>query len=527
VSQPVRHGALRLEQRPSSTLNIAKGASNVTLLSFDALAGRQDVYLTQLKFKAGAGSLDSARNYRLYYDTNGDGTADKMIANAVPQNEKLSFGNLNIPVRNGYYTRVELRSDIATGGTVDDFSVQFDTADPDYVQGVDAVDAEDVVGIETDDAGCQLVSICWIAVYTDDARLISIGTQGSLYVTQDNISVGNKQLLAGALSDILLRIKFRAQDEDVSVTKITIGGGTDSVDSLELFLDGSSLPFAVARKVACDSVVTSQYCADTDLLIAKDVEKRVLVRARVNADTSGGTSGDTVALTLTANTSTNVAVEAWGEASLKELNQNNGNATAEGEIFIGRDSAGANVAITGMTHDIVNAKFASIQNANGDPDGTAIPTGESTFAAFSFAALPHTNSFGGLNNIVMESITFKVTSTNVQFSSSSFVLYNPQNPGVTVSCTGGTTGIITVVCGSLEGSAINTVIAQGSSIELALRGDITNPQVGAGNSTLQAQISGLGSRGSGGPIVWNDEVFSYGWVDLSSTTIRSTLYRAQ
>lgn len=527
VSQPVRHGALRLEQRPAATLSIAKGASDISLLAFDVLAGRQDVYLTQLKFKAGVGSLTSARNYRLYYDANGDGTAEKLLATAVPQNEKLSFGTLSIPVKDGYYTRVELRADIASGGAVDDFSVQFDTTDPDYVQGVDAVDAEDVVGIETDDAECQLVSICWIAVYTKDARLITIGTQGSLYVTQDNVSVGNRQLLAGALSDTLLRLKFRALEENISVTKITIGGGTESVDSLELFEEGSSTPFAVARKVACDSVVTGQFCADTNFLVPRDVEKRIVVRARVNADTAGATSGDTVTLTLTANTSTNVAIEAWGEASFKELNQNNGNATAEGEIIIGRESAGTNSAITGTTHDIVAAKFASVQNSHGDPDGTAIPTGEATIATFRFSALPNTNSFGGLNNIVLESLTFKVTSTNVQFASSSFVLYNPQSPGTTVSCTGGTTGVITVVCGSLEGSAINTVIAQGSSIELALRGTVTNPQVGAGNSTLQAQISGFGSRGSSGPILWNDEVFSYDWVDLDSTTVRSTLYRAQ
>lgn len=525
VAQPVRHGALRIEQRPMGTLSIAKGAKDVSLIAFDAVAGRQDVYLTQLKFKADVGSLTSGRNYSLYYDSNGDSTAEKLLATAVPQNEKLAFGNLSIPVRDGFYTRVELRGDIASSGTVNDFSVQFDTADPDYIQGVDTIDGEDVVGIETDDSECQLVSICWISVYTKVSRLISIGSQGSLFVTESNSPVGNKQLLAGTLSDTLLRLTFRATEEDIAITKLTIGGGTDSVDSLELFLSGGTAPFAVARKASCDTVATGQFCADIDFVVPRDTEQHIIVRARVKTDSEGGTSGDTVSLTLTANTSSNVAVQAWGEASLKELNQNNGNVAAEGEIIIGRDSAGANIAITGTTNDIVAAKFASIQNSHGDPDETSVPTGETTFATFRFAALPNSNSFAGHNNIVIDSITFNVTSINVEFSGSSFVLYNTQNPSVTVACTGSTTGIITVVCSNLESSAVSSVIAQGSSIELALRGDITNPQIGVGTSTLQAQISGFGNRTASGPIEWHDEVFPFQWVDLNSSTIRSTLYR--
>jgi len=526
VPQPVRHGALRIEQRPLGTLNIARGAEDVLLLAFDAIAGRQDIFLTQLKFTVGAGSLDSGRNYRLFYDRDGDGNAKTDIGNAVPQNGNLTFANLSIPVSDGFYTRVEVHGDIASSGTVDDFSLQFDISEPDYIEGVDAVDGEDVIGIETDDVTCQLVSICWITVYTDTPRLISVGTQGSLFVTKDSSPVRSRQLLAGELSDVLLRFKLRAAEEDVAVTKISVSGGSDSIDSLELFEQGASAPFATARKSSCDTVSAGYFCADTDFLVMRDTEKRLEVRARVNADTAGGMSGDSVALALAANTTGNTAIEAWGEASLIELNQNNGNATAEGEIIIGRDTAGPNSTVQGETHDVTFAKFSSISDENSDADNSPIPAGLSTIAEFRFTAKSHANSFNGYNDIVIASIVFSVTATNVQFDSSSFELYNPSNPGVAVSCSGGSTGVITVTCSGLSSSAISSVVTQGGALDLALRADITNTQITAGSSTLQAQLNGLGSR-SGGPITWNDEETTFQWVDLTTSSVKSTLYRTQ
>jgi hypothetical protein len=273
-------------------------------------------------------------------------------------------------------------------------------------------------------------------------------------------------------------------------------------------------------------VTTGHFCADTDFVLLRDQEKRYEVRARVNSDAEGAVSGDTVALLLSAATTGNVAIEAWGDSSLVELNQNNGNSTAEGEVIIGRSTAGSNSAIQGETNDVVAAKFASISDTNDDADSSPVPAGLSTFASFRFTAEPHTNSFGGLNDIVITAITFSVTATNVQFDSSSFELYNPSIPGVSASCSGGSTGNISVTCSGLDSSAISTVITQGGSLELALRGDITDSQITSGTSTLQAQVNGLGSR-SGGPITWTDEVSTFQWVDLEIASVRSTLYRTQ
>lgn len=526
VQEPIYHGALRIEQRPLGSLSTTAGKQDVLLLAFDALAGRQNMFLTQVKFAADAGSLESGTNYRLYYDSNHDGTVDTLFGSAVPQNEQLSFAGMEIPVLDGYYTRVELRGDVTTGSP-SSFSVQFATSQPDYIEGVDAIDGRDVIGIETDSQPCTLVSICWIAVYTESSRLISLGgTAGSLYVTKSTTPVRSHQLLLGELSEVLLRLNFRAVDEDVKVTKLRIGGGNSSIDSLKLYLPGASSPFATARTSNCATVITGQYCADVNLSVPKDADVQVLVQAVVSSDDNGGTSGTTAALTLSASTSGNsVAVEAEGKSTLALLTQTDGDASEEGEIFIGRSTAGSNIAITGPTHDLVAAKIMSITNSHPDPDDTAIPVGLTSFATFTFTAADNTNTMNGVNSVALEDMTFNVNASNVQFAASSIEIYNPANSGVSISCSqSATTGVISVTCSNLDTGALQAYIGAGESLELSLRGNITNSQIQPGTSTLQASIQGLGTRNSG-PISWNDEVVTWIWVDLEEATVRSTVYR--
>lgn len=529
VEQPVYHGSLRIEQRPLSATSVTAGKQDVLLLAFDAIAGRQNVFLTQLQFTSDVGSLESGTNYQLYYDANQDGTVDTLFGSAVPQNEQLTFAGLNIPVLEGYYTRVELRADVQQSGSPSSFSVQLATTEPDYVLGVDAVDGREVSGIETNNQPCALVSICWIAVYTQSSRLISLGSSpGSLYVTKSSTPVRNHQILLGELSNVLLRLNFTATDEDIQVTKVRIGGGNTSLDALQLYLAGSSSAFATARSSACETVVSGQYCADVDLTIPKDSDVQVLVRATALNDNEGGSSGATAALSLSASIAgSSVAIEAEGTASLSQLSQNGGDTTEEGEIFIGRSSVGVNTAIVGPTHDVVAAKIASITNSHADPDDSAIPVGLTDFATFKFTAESHTNIMNGLNSVALEDITFNITASNVQFAASSIELFNPANSSVAISCSqSATTGVISVTCSSLDTGSLQAFIAPGESLELSLRGNLTNTQIQPGTSTLQASIQGLGTRNSG-PISWNDEVVTWVWVDTEQSSVRSTTYRSQ
>ena len=524
VDEPVRHGALRIEQRPLGPVDTAAGTSDLILLRFDALAGRQDIFIDQLKFIADTGSLEDGTNYRLYYDASGDGDAQTLADTAVPQNERLSFGSLDIPIIDGRYTRIELRGDVQSSGSIDDFSVRFDTSDDNYVEGTDAIDGRSVQGIETDNGSCNQSQICWIAVYTEPARLIRIAENGNLYVTEDSSPVPSRQLLLGTQTDQVLRLVFFAEGEDVEVTTIRIGGGSSSIDFLELYEEDDDVPFALARESACSDPATGMFCADTSLFVRKDRDVEVRVHAAMNPDTRGGTSGETATLTLTASTGGNAAVEARGDASLIDLSQNDGDGTAEGEIFIGRNTPGGNNAITGNTHDIVGAKIINIINCATDTDETPVPNGDRIFAEFCFTAAAHSNTQNGLNNVILESLTFQIEATNTVFASNSIVLLNTANTTDTHTCSmNAVTGSISVVCSSLEGSSVSTAIEQGQTIRLALQGNISPNDP----ATLQTSIGRLGDRSSLGTVQWHDEVTTFQWVDIGTGNVRSTVYRTR
>ncbi len=527
VPLPVRHGAIVIDQRPTGEVEEAGGARGVRLLVFEAIAGRQDVILTGLKFKAATGSLLNAENYRLYRDADGNGTPEALVATGVSENQILSFSQLGILVEDGRYSRLEVRADLRESTVPSVLGLSFATGQTRYIEAIDALDSRDLTGIETDNAPC-MVSNCWIGVHTQSPHVVRIAQRGNLYVTQGTTPVSSRQLLGSSRSKALLRLTFFADEEDIEVEQIRIGGGGSSIDALELTEEVSNAPFAQARVAQCGGSTSSLFCATTSFIIPRSGERRVLVRGLINADTNGAISGDTVALSLTASTAGSVAVEAFGKASQQELSQNDGDTVAEGEIFIGSSSPGSNSAITGPTHDVVFAKIISIENASTDSDDSAVPVGPSTIARFRFAAAPHRNSADGLNAVTLEKIVFTVAANNVAIASGSFALFNVQNTSVTASCTAtATTGAITVTCSDLDESAVSTAISQGAILDLALKATITNAQVSTGGSTLQVGITGLSDRTSTGTIEWNDGVTTFGWVDLSEVSVRSTRYRNQ
>jgi len=529
VSEPIRHGALRIEQKPFASDEQAAGSKDVTLFAFDALAGRQDVYITKLKFKSDSGTLGNAQNYRLYVDLNKDSVAETLVSTSAAQGENLSFDPINVLVVDGMYRRFEVKADILSGLSAGTIALGFDTTAVDFVEGIDRYDGEDVSGIELNDGDCNLLFICWIRVFTSDAKTVVAGGHGNLYVTEDSTPVRSHQLLQGSLSNDLLRLNFYATKEYAVVKDIRISGGTDSIDQLEFYEVGNETPFATARSSICPTVVTGLFCAtNVNFRVPPNGDRDVLVRARVNPDFSGGTSGDVIILSLNAATSGMVAIEAEGFSSSIDLNQNDGDGLEEGEIFIGRNTAGTNNAITGPVHDVVGAMLSGIENASLDGDDSPVPSGASTIGRFRFTAASHSNSNNGLNMVNIRELVFTVTATNVELDAGSFEIFNTANSSATHACSStGNTGTFTVTCSSLVGSMISTAIDQGGSIELALKGDVTNTQVSTGTSTLQVRLNRLGDRTGQGTIVWDDDVLEFGWVDLNETSVQSTVYRSK
>jgi len=526
VAEPIYHGALRVEQVPVIESSRASGTKDIPLFAFTAIAGRQDVYITTLKFKSAAGSLGYAENYRLIIDSNGDGKVETLYGRATPNGEEIAFGNLNILIKDGAYKRVELWADISPTFSMSSIALEFDTAQTDFVEGIDSIDGQEVSGITLDDGTCQQQSICWIAVYTQATQTVNIQSQGNLYVTKDSAAVGQKQIVASGKISPALRLKFRADSEDIIIKEFAIGGVSSSIDHLNLYNEGASQPFASARNGSCTPVQTGRYCMDNDFIIPQGGEKNILIAAIVRPDTQGAVSGETFTLSVSALTNSTAAIIAEGYYSGQRLTQNDGDSTLEGEIFIGTSIAAANNAITAETHQIVLAKIDAITNTNPDSENSPITTGTSNIAQFTFRAAVHENTSGGSNSAEIQELNFTVSAVNTQFDSGAFYLFNTENASVTSACSAtGQTGTITVTCSGLNSSSVSTFISQGDSISLSLRGTVSNAQVSPGVSIVQASLGPLSDPNVTGTVLWTDGEQDFDWVDIGTTSVKSTNYR--
>jgi len=525
VPEPVRHGALKIEQQSSGSGSFTEGGKNIPLLRFAAVAGRQDVRLSGVLFTALQGNLLRGTRYRLLYDANGDEVPEKLAGNGTIDGSLLTFSALNVEIPDGHLVLFEIVADVGVSAT-GTLRIGFATDHSRYVEAVGVEDGRDLGGIETNAGGCTGPSICWISVTTTAGSTVDIEGEGTLYITESNTPMKSRLLLLGKESVPLLGFEVRAEKEDIALTAVNVGGGAGSIRILRLFEEGSSVVLAELTPLSCVVEAAGKFCARSAggiVTIPRGSEKKFLLRALLKGDTEGGVSGETVALTISANTTTDIAFEARGLGSSRDLPQNDNDAIEDGEIILGRDTAGANIAIVGETNQVVGAKIESISNANADPDNTSISGGTQAFGQFRFRAMANQNSKNGLNDVTLTDLVFSVSAVNVTLSD--FKIYNKLEPSVKLSCTGnGTTGSITVTCSNLEDSAVSTVIEQGAFIDLALEASVTLSS-GAGSQSLQASLNQLGDRGNPGTIEWEDDVFPFDWVDLDVTQVKSTLYR--
>jgi cysteine-rich repeat protein len=523
VPEPIYHGALRIEQRTASTQTLAPGAKDITLLAFDAIAGRQDVAVTHLSFRAFTGSLTMASNYRIYADVDGNGDAEQLMATAAPDSGTVTFSPLSISVSDGAMVRIELVADLQTSVNTGAFGVEFSLDDPRFVQAVGLADARDLSGIEIDNAPCTETAICWIAVHTVSADAFDIRGRGNLFVSADSTPVRSRILVEGNESPDLLRLRFRATGEAVKVTKLRIVADEGVFTQLLLVKDGQSTGETLSV-ASCSPIVSNHFCASTSITIPQNAEITYIVRGIVKSEAQGLDSGESVTVRL-ADDSAKPAITARGASSKDALATNDGDSSEDGEVFLGRSIPGPDQDIVGSTHDVAYAKITSIENASNDQDQSPVPTGTQTFGVFRFSAEGNDDTEDGVSSVLLDTLVFSVNATNVQFLSNSFKLINMEDASLTHDCSAtGYTGQITVTCSGLEASDVAVEIEPDFSIELGLRGFIVNPQVNNGSSVLQASLQSLGNRNTGGAVEWGDGSATFDWVDLDVTNVPSTTY---
>ncbi|MBU2213089.1 hypothetical protein KKC44_02385 [Patescibacteria group bacterium] len=551
---------------------------NVNLLRFEARADdAHDILFTRAVFAADEGSLLNGQNYTLWVDTNKDGIVDTILEQGVAsQSSKVMFDNLaggGYIVPDGQTVVFEVHMDVSSSLTGNMIQLQFASGEANYVAAELLEDGSSLQGIETN--GSCSVNTCDLLVRTTDSQPWTLVSQGDLYVSQSTIPLRNHQLLGGGLGEPIMRLKFRAQNEDVDVTDIqltSVGNPiSNEVDRLELYKDGESSPFAMATIGGCgsDDVPTTHegkqvqtFCANTEsrqLVVPEGEEIDVLVRSRIKTDVQGAVSGERIQFFVHGrNVSNNAtgagAIRARGDESSNNLSANDEDNKAEGEVFIGTDSVGPNSHITGKENVSVMSKITSITNANENPNGSAVPIGLSDIGKLKFTAASNTNSRNGLNAAEINGIIFNLNATNVLLNASpgNFRVYNPADSTITHNCktflndstreqvSGEVSGSLLIECKDLSPSAVDTNIYSGNSITLVLQGNVLDQNsstVGA-PSTLQVSLQnfesiertdfGVENEQHMSHILWRDidatSLTSFTWIEYPTTTVKSTSY---
>ncbi len=553
-----------------------KNSKNITLLRFEGRAGEaEDILFTKAIFRAESGSLLNGQNYALWADTDGDSVVDTILEKGVASQtsavtfDELAGGGFVIPAEETVL--FEVHGDISASLTNNELLLAFETGSTvTFIEAEEVDDGSSLSGIRSvvgsatsNDSACS--TNCQIIVTVERSKLWLLASQGDLFVTRDTI-LRSRQLLGGTLADAVLHLDFRAQNEDIEVTDIQItssGSNASSIDRLELYKNAETAPFATATVGGCgsDDVLTTNpggsaaavttFCANMEsrqLVVKEGTPTDVYIRPRVKTDEQGATSAQNIELWVTSqavsdNSTGSGAIRGRGAESSSNLNANDADATPEGEIFIGTNTAAANAVIRGARNQVVLAKITSITDANPDSSKSSpsVPSGVYPIGQFKFTAAANSNSLNGLNKATLSGIIFNVVATNVDLNGGNFKLYKSgvtsQKADCTLLGTTGSSGSLLVQCRGLPSTSVDTELDSGESSTFVLEGDVTNPNTSAGNSTLQVSLQdftdiddpAFGSTGDTNHISWLDKdtaTTTFYWVEYSDSVVPSTTYKS-
>jgi hypothetical protein len=567
-------------QNLTSTDDAVENSKDIDLLRFEMRAGEaEDILFTKSVFDAGAGNEQNVQNYALWVDTDGDGEVDTVLQDGVAsQGSTISFtdlagGGFVVPAEDTVIFEVhgDVSSSLSSPATL---RLSFATGTTSFIEAEELDDGSNLSGIELNGSALFSATSTDISVTTVASTLWSFSSQGNLFVIEDSSPIRNRQLLGGVTSEPIMRLQFRAENEDVDVTDIQLtssGSNANSVDRLELYLADGTTPFAEATVGGCagtalttnpldgGDAVTS-FCANMEnrqFVVPEGQDTDVLVRARMKRDNQGGSSNQAIKFfiygsidSIAAGTG---AIQARGAESSNDLVDNDADASEEGEVFIGLNAAATsteNSEIVGTDHVSVMSKIASITNANPQADNTPVSTGIQPFGQFKFTASPNANSNNGLNYALMTGIVFNVNATNVVLSD--FKFYNKSDATVTTDCVvedssgvdvSVASGSLLVSCRDLDASSVQSRVDQGDEETFVLQANVTNAQVSASaTSILQASLqsfskntrlsfgSGTVSDTANSHIIWQDTDSVTGadflWVEYADTVVNSTSYKS-
>jgi hypothetical protein len=578
--QNVLSPILTISSRPMAVTDVAvSNAKNISLFRFEAMASNvKDLLFTGIHFQtagvpSGNADLRNGTNYTLWVDTNRDGTVDTVLQSGV---NVTRFSDLQYvdfdSLQNGGYVipknqsvTFEVHADVASSimsAPRNQLKMQFDT-DTAFIKAETADSGVSLTGIAcmypngqhlTSNGCIGDVQNAQISVLlTDTGTAYTLKNQGDLYVAQSSSPILPHHILGGTVGDSVLRLQFHAEYEDIDVTDLVLTSYNTSasdfqknIDSLQLYKVGATTPFAVATIGGCSGTIgvsPNAMCANMDakeLVVAKGADQDILVRPKAKTDEQGSVSGSSFGLLVDPTPtawSGSGSVRARGAQSSNTLLKNDGDTLAEGEVFIGTNTAKTNIAIQGPNNQIVHSTLSSIINVNPDPNGTAVTAGASKpIGKFRFTAAQNSNTKNGVNKVVLNRLRFIVSSQNVLLSTNNVFLRNPvgndiQSPCVVADGTqqnGTVTGNFYVFCDNINALTAGS-IGPGEYMNLYLTMDVLNQKITAAASSLQVGMYVHTNQAPYPSLQWTDKdnvsSQSFGWVDYPEGIVYSTLYQ--
>ncbi|MDB4978289.1 MAG: putative oligopeptide transporter substrate binding protein [Candidatus Peribacteria bacterium] len=503
----------------------------------------KDILVTGLSL-TGTG-LGNGQHYTFWVDTDGDFKVDTIVQTGVTSNSNsVDFTNL----KNGGYVvpaeetvRWEIHTDInsSASGNLHMTSVVSTTAEE--LSTGTPLRASQTPIVNNGVTGTN---------YT-------IRNQGDLYVTKDTTPIREQYGLLGS-TVILGRLRFHAKFEAIAVTDLhftTVAGLGQSIDRIELYKGLSQTAFASATigAAGADEVphIYNGQPAETlvaqmeyrQLVISDNQDEIVTIVARLKTDVAGGKINEplqfVIVSTPVSNNSTGEgAIRARGDVSSNNLLANNGNATADGEVFIGRlTPAPTNQDILTGIQVTTASMITAVTNAN--PDGqssNSIPSGKSrAVGQFKFTAAPNNNSKNGLNKVRIDELPLILAITGREVDADRVFFYNKADAithvqGHLVDANGNT--LQGMVKDGLYGMVITTsddisrFIEQGTDQTFVVELDINVPSSPPiGSASLQVSLDTS-------KIKWTSldnsaaTTASYVGLKLADSIVKSTLYQS-
>lgn len=491
--------------------------------------------ITLMHFKTeNSGLTSNAHNYVMTMDTNGDGIMDSLFnqKEVADGPNTISFTN-NYTFLPGKTYIFELRADIIP--SAQNISLGFS-----FMKEISYP-----VTVLSTLSGQPISS--QVVINTLPAKIVTVTQQGSLFVSPSATPVRQRQLIAGSLSDELLRLQMRTEREAVglSTVRFTVkGNGAASVDHLQLFLVGNTTPLGYAQKIKCPAGSTpDMFCIvlSNPLILPKGATTELSVRAQIKSAAQGVTTGQELGISLLS-TGSKSAVEGRGQTTQNTLEMNNGDTDDTGEVFIGRNDAGENHDIDSMAHTIVVQKIVTIVDAAVAANGSPVPKGVAAIGQFRFGS----SAYFGTSGPRLTDLVFTINARNVDFNPDGFKIYNrADNPIKKTPCAlvteGSTAELFYVACYDIAHDGVSTEIRPGNTNVYVLEADITNPSTALfSSSSLQvsldsfnkASVNGLpdGTAAALSHLRWIDTSAGltnakvFWWMDLNESIIKSTQF---